>query len=56
MDSGAADHVMLEAMFPRVKLECKTSRKIFLAANFEQIRDSGEENIPFKTHERMKCA
>ena len=29
MDSGAAGHVMLETMFPRVKLERKTSPKKF---------------------------
>ena len=37
MDSGAAGHVMPEAMFPRVKLERKTSPKKFVAANGEQI-------------------
>ena len=36
MDSGAAGHVMLETMFPHVKLERKTSPKKFVAANGEQ--------------------
>ena len=49
MHSGAAGHAMLEAMFPRVKLERKTSPKKFVAANGEQIRDLGEKNI--KTNE-----
>ena len=31
MDSGAAGHVMLETMFPRVTLERKTSPKKFVA-------------------------
>ena len=39
MDSGAAGHVMLETMFPRVKLERKTSPKKFVAANGKQIKD-----------------
>ena len=50
MDSGAASHVMLETMFPHVKLNRKTSPKKFVAANGEQIRDLGEKNIPFKTN------
>ena len=54
MDSGATGHVMLEAMFPRVKLERKTSPKKFVAANGEQIRDLGEKNIPFKTNEGIQ--
>ena len=43
MDSGVAGHVMLEGMFPRVRFEHKTSPKRFVAANVEQIRDSGEK-------------
>ena len=38
---------MLEAMFPRVKLERKTSPKMFVAANGEQTRD-------FKTNEAIQ--
>ena len=38
VDSGAAGHVMLEAMFPRVKLERKTAPKKLVAAFREQIR------------------
>ena len=41
MDSGTAGHVMLEPMFPRVKLERKTSQNNFVAANGEQIKDLG---------------
>ena len=51
MDSGAAGHVMPERTFPRVKLERKRSPKKFVAANCEQIRDSGENTFPFKTNE-----
>ena len=50
MDSGAAGHVMPETMFPRVKLERRTSPKKFVAADGEQIKDLGEKNIPFKTN------
>ena len=41
LDSGAAGHVMPEAMFPNVRLEHKTSPKNFVAANGEQIKDLG---------------
>ena len=44
MDSGAAGHVMPEAMFPRVKLERKMTPKWFVAAKGEQIKDLGEKN------------
>ena len=54
MDSGAAGHVMPETMFPRVKLERRTSPKKFVAANGEQIKDLGEKNIPFKTNEGIQ--
>ena len=54
MDSGAAGHVMLEAMFPRVKLERKTTPKKFVAANGEQIKDLGEKEIPFKSNEGIQ--
>ena len=54
MNSGAAGDVIPEAMFPRVKLERKTSPKKFVAANGEQIRDLGEKNIPFKKNEEMQ--
>ena len=40
VDSGAAEHVMLEGMFQRVKLERKTSPKRFVVANGEQIRET----------------
>ena len=54
MDTGAAGHVMPETMFPRVKLERRTSPKKFVAANGEQIKDLGEKNIPFKTNEGIQ--
>ena len=50
-DSGAAGHVMLKGMCPRVKLQRKTAPMMFAAANGEQIRDVGENNIPLKTNE-----
>ena len=52
--SGAAGHVMPETMFPRVKLERKTTPKKFVAANGEQIKDLGEKTIPFKTSEGIQ--
>ena len=54
MVSGAAGHVMLETMFPRVKLEHKTSPQKFVAANGEQITDLGEKNTLFKTNEGIQ--
>ena len=51
MDSGAAGHVMLEGMFPRVKIERKTEPNEFVAANGERIRDLGKTTVHFKTHE-----
>ena len=51
MDSGAARHGMPETMFPRVKLERKTSPNKFVAATGEQIRDMGEKKIPLKTNQ-----
>ena len=45
MDSGAARHVIPETMFPRVKLERKTSPKKLVAASGEQIRDLGEKKF-----------
>ena len=54
IDTGAAGHVMPEAMFPNVKLERKTQPKKFVAANGDQIRDLGEKNIPFRTNEGVQ--
>ena len=54
MDSGAAGHVTPETMFPRVKVERKTTPKKFVAANGEQIKDLGEKTIPFKTNEEFQ--
>ena len=54
MDSGAAGHVLLETMFPQVKLERKTSPKKFVAANGEQIKDLDEKSIPFNTNEGVQ--
>ena len=50
MDSGAAGHVTIEGMFARVNLERETAPKKFVAANGEQVKDLGEETIPFKTN------
>ena len=46
MDSAGAGLMMFETMFPRVKLQRKTSPKTFVAANGEQIRGLGEKKIP----------
>ena len=54
MDSGGAGHVMPDTMFPRVKLQRKTSPKTFVAANGEQIRGLGEKRIPLKTNEGIQ--
>ena len=51
MDRGAARHVMLAEMFPRVKLDRASTTKKFVAANGESIRDLGEKTIPFKSVE-----
>ena len=56
MDSGAAGHAALEGMFPRVKLERKTSPKRFVAATGEQIRDWDEKTNPFRTNEGVQDA
>ena len=48
-DSGAAGHVMIEGMFPLVKLERKTAKKS-VAANGIQIIDL---TMPCKTHEEI---
>ena len=56
MYSGVAGHAMPETMFPRVKLERKTTPKKFVAANGEQIKDFCEKTIPFKTNEGiLRC-
>ena len=55
MDSGAAGHVIPETMFPRVKLERKTSPKKLVAAKGEQINDLGEKKH-FKTNEGTQRA
>ena len=52
--SGAAGHVMPETMFPRVKLERKTTPNNFVAANGKQIKVLGEKTIPFKTNEGVQ--
>ena len=52
MDTDAAGHVLPTDMFPRVKLDDRTSAtKKFLAANVERITDLGEKTIPFKSVE-----
>ena len=56
MDSGAAGHVMLEAMFPHVKLERKTSPLKFVAANGEQIRDMGVKTFHSRQTREFKGA
>ena len=53
MDTGAAGHVVLAEMFPRVKLDRTTAPKKFVAANGEKIKDLDEETIPFKSVERV---
>ena len=50
MDSGAAGHVMIEGMFPRVKLERKIAPNKFVAV-IGAIRDMCEKTIPFKKSE-----
>ena len=49
MDTGAAGHVMLAKMFPRVKLDRTSAPKKFVAANGERIKDLEEKTIPFKS-------
>ena len=49
MDTGAAGHVMLAEMFPRVRLYRTSTTKKFVAANGEKIKDLGEKTIPFRS-------
>ena len=51
MDTGAAGHVMPSEMFPRLKMDCTSARKKFVAANGDRIEDMGEKTIPFKAAE-----
>ena len=53
-DSGAAGHMMPDTMFPRVKLERKTTPKKLVAANGEQTKDPGEKTTPFQTNEGIQ--
>ena len=54
MDTGAAGHVMLAEMFPRVKLDRTSTTKKFVAASGEQIKDSGGKTIPCKFAEGVR--
>ena len=45
MDTGAAGHVVLAEMFPRVDLERTSTTKKFAAAEGEMIKDLGEKTI-----------
>ena len=51
MDMGAVGHVIPAEMFPRLKLDCTSAGKKFVAGNGEKIEDLGEKTIPFKTAE-----
>ena len=51
MDTGAAGHVVLAEMFPRVDLERTSTTKKFAAAKGEMIKDLGDKTIPFKSVE-----
>ena len=51
MDTGAAGHVMLAEMFPRVKLDRTNTTKKFVAANGEKTKDLGGRTIPCKSVE-----
>ena len=46
----------LDGMFPRVKLERKTSPKRLVAANGEQNRDLGEKTIKSRQTRELKYA
>ena len=54
MDSGAANRVMPETMFPLDKVERNTSPQKFVATNGEQIKDLGERENLFKTNEGIQ--
>ena len=54
MDPVPAVRVVLEGMFPRAKLERKTSPSRLVAANGEQIRDWSVKIIPFKTNDGIQ--
>ena len=51
VNTGAAAHVMLEALVPNMKLEHTGALKNFVAVHGERIRDMGEKTSPFKTSE-----
>ena len=51
VDSGVAGDVVLEGIFPSVKLERKTTPKKLAAANGEQNRDLGEMAVPSTTNQ-----
>ena len=51
MDTGAAGHVVLAEMFPRVDLERTRTKKKLAAAKGEMIKDLGEKTKPFKSVE-----
>ena len=59
MDSEAARHVMREGMFPRVRLERKTSPKRFVAANDQRLGgkyfSTQDKRGISKVHNTQKC-
>ena len=55
-DSGAAGHVMPETMFPRVKLERKTSSKKIVAANGDESETSVKRKFRSKQKREFRGA
>ena len=54
MDTGAAGHVMLAEMFPRVELDRTSTTKKFVAANGEKIKDLGEQKSVERVHRSIQ--
>ena len=53
-DTGAAGHVIIEALFVNVKLEHHGDPKTCVASNEDRIRDVEEKTIPIKTTEGIR--
>ena len=51
VNTGAAGHVMLEALVPNMKLEHTGALENFVAVRGQRIRNMGEKTTPFKTSE-----
>ena len=51
MNTGAAGHAVAVELLLCVRLERISARKKFVAGYGEQIKDLGDQNIPFESNE-----